>query len=249
MNKIILSYHVYLIDHCVEMISDQIKSVIHSGLLDACDLFYIGVVHPGTEKSIQYLDWLTKLCHSVEKKKGTHKIKITIHAGNKEETDTLKFVRDYSASNPGDYVGYFHTKGITQYSPPTESWRRYMQYFTINQWRHSLALLREGYDCTGVMWNKDTPLGDWPHFSGNFWWAKTDYINTLDHSYLDHPWRYMREFWIGSNPNVKVFEHHNSGLNSTENLISQRGHYSVVYPEYKYRKNERNATRHMHRLR
>lgn len=236
MKKIIVAYHVYLIGHCVDMITDQIENVIGSGLLNACDRLYIGAVDPKTEESAKHLEWLRWFCSRLGSAMDTKKITLEVYDDNMEEARTLKFIRDYSAENPGDYACYFHTKGITQFSAPTESWRRYMEYFTVEKWRNSVKILYRGFDCCGVMFNKDTPLGYWPHFSGNFWWAKTEYINTLDHTYLDHPWRYMREFWIGSNPQAKAFEIHNSGYNTTERLESGRGHYSLVYPSYKYRK-------------
>jgi hypothetical protein len=43
------------------------------------------------------------------------------------------------------------------------------------------------------------------------------------------------EFWIGSNPNAKVYEFHNSGLNTTEKLVAGQGHYDVRYPEINYK--------------
>jgi len=46
----------------------------------------------------------------------------------------------------------------------------------------------------------------------------------------------MREFWIGSNPNVKACELHNSGYNTTERLESHRGHYDIVYDPSNYKK-------------
>lgn len=235
MKKLVVAYHAYLLEHCRDMIEEQLGNIQESGLFKACDKLYIGVVDPKTPESASHLEWLHRFC-GMDIKTDEDKISIVVYDDNKEEARTLMFIRDYAAEHPGEYVAYFHTKGITQYSAPTESWRRYMEYFTIEKWRDAVKTLDKGYDCCGVMWNKDTPLGYWPHFSGNFWWAKTDYINTLDHTYLDHPWRYMREFWIGSNRDVNVFEHHNSGYNTTERLESGRGHYSLVYPAYNYRK-------------
>jgi hypothetical protein len=84
------------------------------------------------------------------------------------------------------------------------------------------------------MWNKDTPVGDYPHFSGGMWWASTEYLRTLNHDYLDSLWRYHKEFWIGSNPNARVFEFHNSRLNDKATLIANQGHYNTPYPRCNY---------------
>ena len=53
-----------------------------------------------------------------------------------------------------------------------------------------------------------------PHYSGNFWWANSSYIQKLDLDYIyneEKGWtRWKSEFWIGTkNPNFKSY--HNSG--------------------------------------
>jgi hypothetical protein len=68
-------------------------------------------------------------------------------------------------------------------------------------------------------------MGYFPHFSGNFWWTKASYINTLDHEYLDNPNRLFREFWIGTNPNVKKHEFHHRGGNPYE-VVYDRNNYA-----------------------
>jgi hypothetical protein len=258
MKKIIIAYHAYLFGNSyMDMIVSQLRAINNAkwkskgteiedlmdyehNILHYADKLYIGIVDSENKNPRHGVEWLTNWFKNKSSKiidgVKNDKIEIVVYPTNNEETDTLRWVRDYARDNPGDYVLYFHTKGITQYSEATESWRLYMQYFVVDRWKDCIAKLEEGFDCCGVMWNKETPLGYWPHFSGNFWWATTDYINTLDHSYLDHPWRYMREFWIGSNPNVKACELHNSGYNTTERLESHRGHYDIVYDPSNYKK-------------
>ncbi len=121
---------------------------------------------------------------------------------------------------------YFHSKGVggAPIDPLRESWRRLMNRYLIPRWRDLLRELNE-FDLIGVNWHgKDPDSGDpqrdyWkghPHFSGNFWWARADWIKRLPplQEYYDNPTfpRYSPEaqrvgceFWIGSaeNPRVK----------------------------------------------
>ena len=53
-------------------------------------------------------------------------------------------------------------------------------------------------DLVGINWQEQTSMGYHPHYSGGFWWAKSNYVAGLSDEYLDHPNRYWREFWIGT---------------------------------------------------
>jgi hypothetical protein len=241
MKKIVIVYHAFLYgDKYMDMINEQFRKLIswEYGLYNACHKLYIGVVDSPKKKPKNGVDWISKYFCFGNSKIGDSplhkKIEIVIHKDNNEEVNTLKWIRNYAKKNPGDYILYFHTKGISKLCPATESWRHYMEYFVIEKWRDCIAKLEEGYDCCGILWNIDTPFGIRPHFSGNFWWANTSYINTLDDSYLETKLRYDREFWIGTGKDVKAFEFHNSGLNNVNNLVKGKNHYNTEYPRSKY---------------
>ena len=68
------------------------------------------------------------------------------------------------------------------------------------------------YDCVGsnlnqvgeTLWADGTttkPVEGTYNFTGNFWWANSKHIQTLDHKFLSSNYRIDRELWIGSNPN------------------------------------------------
>lgn len=230
MRKLIIAYHAYLFnDRYMGMMVPQFQLLLSSGLYQACDKLYIGVVDTPDKRPANGIDWVKdfwKFSSSKENNETRSKVEIVVYPDNKEEANTLKWVKDYSVNNPDDYVLYFHTKGITHYTPATESWRKYMEYFVIENWKDCIVKLDEGHDCCGVRWHTNTFMGKFPHFSGGMWWAKTSYINTLNHEYLDLPIRFYREFWIGSNPNVKQFVFHDNGVNP----------YAVVYDRSNYEK-------------
>ena len=103
----------------------------------------------------------------------------------------------------------------------------------------------EHYDCVGTEWINESKLFDPdlkdykfeinPHYSGNFWWADTNYIktlsNVLDRSlYYDEKFteqfdghRFCYEIWISSNK-PKVRSIHYSAVD----------HYYALYPRERY---------------
>jgi hypothetical protein len=240
MRKIVIAYHAFMVGSgYMDMMVEQFRLILSSKLYPAVDKIYIGVVDHPDKYPKNGKEWIESFWKfgSSKKEGSLEKTEIVFYLNNNEEADTLKWVRDYAKDNPDDYILYFHTKSVSHANMATEDWRRYMEYFNIENWTDCVQKLDEGYDCCGVMWNVDTPIGMYPHFSGNFWWAKASYINTLKHEWLDTEWRYHREFWIGSNPNVKAYEFHNSKLNDKQSLIEGKGHFDVTYPRNRYEKN------------
>jgi hypothetical protein len=103
---------------------------------------------------------------------------------------------------------YAHTKGV---SNPGDSgkkaWRDIMTRHVIKKWEQNLAKLAE-FDAIGVNW-QDSP--NLPHYQGNFWMARADWIASLDPpanyktfpdpNFANQPWARMHaEAWLGSKP-------------------------------------------------
>jgi hypothetical protein len=236
------------------MITEQMNKIIAFGLLNACDKMYIGISYPTPKAVVNVLRnrklrqsdrikferlkgfMLPKLILPPEISNNHPKVTISYYERNHEETDTLRWVRDYCKTNPDDYVFYFHTKGITKQSAGTEDWRRYMEYFVIENWQDCVLKLDEGFDCCGVLWNRNVASGFRPHFSGGMWWATAKYINKLNHRLLETSNRYDRELWIGSNPTVNCYEFHNSRMNDISSLAAETSHYTHTYPRSNYEK-------------
>jgi len=74
------------------------------------------------------------------------------------------------------YVFYFHTKSGNNI-------RQILNFYTLSKFNISLDLLKE-YDCVGCSLSLHPLL----HFSGNFWWSKSEHTNklkmTIDDKYL-----------------------------------------------------------------
>jgi len=128
----------------------------------------------------------------------------------KSEADTLRLLKEYSDTNDG-YVLYFHTKGITRGTKQCDSWREYMQYYCIKNWKDAVKVLENGFDTYGVAWFKTNDSRNIQrHYSGNFWWSTTDHIKKLScitsEMYTSDK-RWDSEWWITKIP-TKVFVAH-----------------------------------------
>ena len=104
---------------------------------------------------------------------------------------------------------YIHTKGVKHYKMATEEyvkdWVNMMIYFNIGNYKKCLSYLKEN-DVVGVNLQPDP----W-HFSGNFWWSKSEHIKKLgiieDYNY-NGP-----EFYITKRKEGKYISLWNSNIN------------------------------------
>ena len=135
---------------------------------------------------------------------------------------------------------YLHMKGLTRWgNPAVDDWRNFMNWSVIEQWKQCVEALKE---CDAVGPNLD--MEPWVHFSGNFWWAKSEWIAQLPElihperltnmgitQFKSHPeiphFRFDHEAWVCSAPNGKVKQMHRS---------FDRGerHYTERYPRNLY---------------
>lgn len=121
------------------------------------------------------------------------------------EFPTIQWMHRFCQSNDGQVL-YLHTKGAFNDTPCTHDWRRYMQHFLIERHEDCLKALT-GSDVCGVDWL----MFPWPHFSGNFWWARSQYVRTLEDPdsipvvpLLNLGKRHCAERWIGTGKGVRA---------------------------------------------
>jgi len=101
-----------------------------------------------------------------------------------------------------------------------KDWNNMMTYFMVDKWKDCIKELEE-YDTVGCNLSFDNKKGNKlkiRHFSGNFWWANSDYIKKLDLELLTkrrkkYKIRFSCEFWVLSNNDAKYKSIHNSGSN------------------------------------
>lgn len=155
--------------------------------------------------------------------------------------DQLK--KDCDSTDEEFYICYFHLKGLSRLGDTrVTDWRNYMQYWCIERWEDNVAKLDEGMDTVGANFIE----APWPHYSGNFWWARASYIRKLDPMVhpRDLPWgqpsryidakldegnfRYEHEAWIGSKNPVWAELHASPGKQTPG------WHFEHTYPRELY---------------
>ena len=141
------------------------------------------------------------------------------------EMKTLNLIHTFCETNNNCDILYIHTKGITNSKNTAENvldWVNMMLYFLVDKYEDCFKKL-ETYDTLGCnyMVTHNIPR----HFSGNYWWAKSQHIKNC-RKIFDNTDRYVAEWWIFNNENtsIKYYELHKSTVN----------HYRSLYPPEKY---------------
>jgi len=217
MKKIIGFYHIAMMNNWLDVVSDQITKLEKSGLLAASDHLEVTALGPHQQ--------LKKL-HLPEKC-------IVHHKDNFKSFEHVTLERIRNMSQRDDFFCYyFHTKGVSvpnhsaqHYNIPEKveqygltpfhkvlanvrRWRMLMDYFIIEKWHTALSAL-DNHDCVGVNW-ETTPFR---HFAGNYWWSKSQYLNTLESVNAlncgifkteEETRRHQAEAWIGQRDDVKI---------------------------------------------
>lgn len=124
------------------------------------------------------------------------------------ELPTLLAAWEWAKANPGGAVLYLHTKGVSAPDDPNKTaWRELMMSALVGDLPHNLELIAR-FDIVGVDWQNSR---DYPHFSGNFWLARCDWLSHLispaayqasrGGEICSQPWeRMFAEMWLGSRP-------------------------------------------------
>ena len=152
------------------------------------------------------------------------------------ENPTINFIKNFSEKNANSYILYIHTKGVSFHPSNTKEndWIDFMLYFLVEQNKICISILDNNYDTIGCNyskdidrtvdgWNRDNPHRYPSHYSGNFWWANSNYLRTLPLLSVENPERMAPEFWLFKN-NPIFYNLHSSQLM----------HYSYDYPRNKY---------------
>ena len=192
------------------MVDEQLKRIYESGILEKSK-FYCSINGKQATRISNFVslyDWVRILEVS--------------DSDDQYEGFTLKHLYEECLYEDDLKVMYFHTKGMSHLAGARDnysdrkfrsvnSWRHFMEWGVIDRWKESVDKL-DNHDVVGVNYCIDP----WPHMSGNFWWANSNYIKTLHHPIDDAFPSDTRDFgpiprmnfekWIGmKNPNVYSF--------------------------------------------
>jgi hypothetical protein len=201
--------------------TDKLACFIHSTTLDLWkDSLLIGILDRLKMSGLLYR--LHHLCvintgqniDNARLEKEYAPLKIVYYSENTMEFEnaTIRFLSVFSKMNPEYKLLYMHTKGVS-YTPDhvfysgIQEWNRYMMYSLVDKFEKCLSILKV-YDTVGVNY-RPTEHGNGQHYSGNYWWANCNYIETLPISYLKD--KYHPEFWLLQNDplffNIHTIEH------------------------------------------
>ena len=255
-NPIYIFWHTYLAEGYEEkffqIISRQLSTLISSKIINSAK--EINVTASPKGMSLIKESILRKEANHLLPKFKFSEIKVPYHEG--VTLCKIKEISDQKISkNIEGTVLYFHTKG-SSYHPyyqldPIDSWTKMMEYFNITLWKKCIKVIEKYYTCGCEIWalennfeRKETDtLSDkfkkeyW-HYSGNFWWARMDYIANFlqppvfffkDNFNQD---RKLSEFWILSSIGLKTsplnhYPLHFTGQKYKRGIVQ---HYLDCYP-------------------
>lgn len=193
-----------------KIVKDQIRTIQNSGLLERLDqIFYVTIGKAGAT-------------YDIPGNKFTH----LVHRDGSDEVITLHLLYEFCQSNPTSKVLYFHDKG--SFHPTKHNNARFcatLNCFVLNP------------NCIEALDTHDTcgwRISPFPriHYSGNFWWARCQYVNTLmdpmdrmtNKTFIaaSKPYsgcltidRYFNEAWIGTGPTIYPADCMNSSIDTS----------------------------------
>jgi hypothetical protein len=232
-------YHLYLPDEAAawsNYLLEQFKLVEDNYLLDNIEKFYLVVV--GKPDNVRLARGLAAALSSkieiVEYEdrftsdKDLHTLDTDLHGRNVRpvtEYGTLQLIYDHALREDA-YFLYMHAKGVTSYERHLRSskfeefknyfyWRKFLEWGVVENWQQCIQLLEDNdiVSCNFAPW----PM---KHFSGNYWWSKSEYIKKLADIRDDDwwksqqdqfeimkslTWRLRDEMWVCSLPDCKYY--------------------------------------------
>lgn len=234
-------YHVFPRFNWCDLLQDQLSRIFESGLYDNIESLNIILLSSDRRN----LEWLKSITERFQK------IHVILDENEHlAERVTLSKINDFAKEREeNEMVLYMHTKGISYFLDEDYSlsgsfrrkqisWRKYMEHFNINLWKNAEKVLSSGFwDAYGVnLGNASDYYNHHIHYSGNFWWATTDYLSSLNKEYFLEDLgrkddRVYAEFWIGSGNQPRLYEAHESNINNYEKEYTFDNY--IEFSEYK----------------
>ena len=191
-------YHIYAIDGVESIIDEQLNLI--KTHFDFPYILNVGISIADDNISIDYI--INKF----------EKIRDVRSKGN--EFVTLDLIeKDKEKFGDSDYILYIHTKGASkQDNQNVISWRHLMNYFNIEKVKNVFKLFEKTeFNTYGVHY---IALNNKSHYSGNFWWAKSSYLKTLNMSGIGKGNRFNAEVhFVQNGVNWKPYSAFNPSLN------------------------------------
>jgi hypothetical protein len=248
-------WHVYLTENqstWAAIVMEQLGLMERSGLLDALDAFNITAIY----RAKDVLTFMANV-HNIAPMaqitwvENPYKTDIDML----RDFDSLKVTENLTTSKIYKYcidtdqnVLYFHTKGITadlRFLNTNEEqykkyyyWRQFLNWGVLRQWQCCVAALKHA-DVVGPNLRPNPH----PHFSGAFWWSKSEHIRRLADPTQDGWWQAMQaesqdhwfrtaakkhkdEFWITSHHETEALDLMPGLHNPADRFLSPKEYWS-----------------------
>ncbi len=189
-------YHIYAIDG-VEFIIDEQLNLIKK-YFDFPYKLNIGISIANENQSISKILKMIDNVRDVRAK------------GNEFVTlDLLE--EDIESFGNSDYILYLHTKGASKLNnvlyDNIKSWRELMNYFNIEKVKNVFKLFEKTeYNTYGVLFCSLKKIN---MYGGNFWWAKANYLKTLNLSNIQKNRNNAEWSFIQNGENWKPYSPYN----------------------------------------
>lgn len=211
-NGIVAFYNMYAAGPDYEgIVQNQINTIKRSGLINRLGKIFYATMGSSGES------------FEIDNPKYVH---IAHYGDVGEEVQTLSLLYDFCYENPSSKVLYFHDKGSYHHSYANVKICAILNCYVLNP--YCIDAL-DDHDTCG--WRiSPTPF---IHYSGNFWWARCSYINTLIHPMVQTTnqtynelektlnecvgtrERYFAESWIGTAPTIHPADCMNSSIDTS----------------------------------
>jgi len=182
-------WHVYAKNNWLDVVMEQIYIICSSGLYEKTEQITVGFI--GSKTSLEVFK---RLMAPYEKVYVAYATENALYY----EYPTLNMLKDDADAAKGEFYGYyFHTKGTSKPDDHSRPWREYMNHYVLRLWNKSVEALDAGYETSGCNWIVAKECWE-HHYSGNFWWFRSNYIKVLPSLLiLQRTNRYEAEMWLG----------------------------------------------------
>lgn len=219
-------YHIFCIDGVESIIDEQLN------LIENCFSFPYVInfgLNIGQENRIN-----SEVFDKIQKNKRPNYLIRDVRMGGNEFTTLDLIYKDKDMFGKDDYILYLHTKGVSRLNQSQTminrmiEWRHFMNYYCIEKVKDAFKIFEKtDFNTYGVNLRKPKVIEtDTIAYFGNFWWARGEYLKTLDKNKYDTTSRAHAEMkFLQSGQNWKPYCVKESGIN----------HYYTDYKKQNYR--------------
>jgi hypothetical protein len=211
-------YHIYAVDGVESIIDEQLYLINKHFTFPY--ILNIGINVDRENKKISNI--ISKL---IDYDKRNYLIR-DIRIGVPEFTTLDLILDDVELMNDDDKVFYLHTKGASKINATNYNnivdWRNLLMYFNVERVLDIFEAFKTDYNTFGCLFKE---FGNLKIYDGNFWWAKGEYIKTLNLESIRKNKANAEMSFIQKGENWKPYTIYNSNVE----------HYHNPYPKEKYK--------------